>query len=202
MRVLYRVVYAPSIVNRAPLGLKVVPKYPDIEKYEDYVYDGIDRKEYEDILYAKKTNLPIRAYTSSILPKEIGYIIGDDRHAYAVPVGSLKGFMHDNKVKKIDASKNGLWIELVKGHVVIHNNPPCIESAEIVFIYYTDVNGYEETRIPVDRTFRIQGSYGVKRIQCKGDATVYGLKLVNEELLDMTKGMIVDVSRYGKYNKS
>lgn len=202
MRVLSRIVYAPSVVNRAPLGLKIVPKYPDIEKYENYVYDGIDRKEYENILYAKKTNRPVRAYTSSILPKEIGYIIEDGKRIYAVPTGKLKSFMRDNKVEVIEPSKNGLWIELSKGHVIIHNNPPCIESAEIVFIYYTDIAGYEETRLPIDRTFRIQGSYGVKRIQCKGDATVYGLKLVNEELLDVARGIIVDVSRCNKYNKS
>lgn len=202
MRVLSRIVYAPSVVNRAPLGLKIVPKYPDIEKYDDAVFGGTDRKDYDDILYAKKNNIPMRIFSSSILPTEIGYILEADNRVYGVPLGKIKEFMHQHEVSVTEPSKSGLWIELVKGHVVVHNNPPCIESAEIVFIYYTDIKGYEETRLPIDKTFRIQGSRGVKKIQCKGDATVYGLFLANEELLDVAKGRIVDVSRYGKYNKS
>lgn len=200
MKIIKRIIKAPSIINRAPIGLAVVPKYPNLEAYRDRVVGGLDEKEYEEIIYASEHEQYMRIYCSSLLPAEVGYIIQHEDKIFAVPIPAMKGFMRSAKVTETEHSKYDLWAELSSDNrLYMHNDEPAVESPEIAFIYYTDAKGFEQTRLPIDKTFRVFTKTGVKTIRPKGDATVYGIKLCNPELLPVIRGEIVDVSGNAKF---
>lgn len=200
MRIIKRIVKAPSVINRAPIGLAVVPRYPNLEAYRDRVVGGLDERQYADILYACENEQCLKIFCSSLLPAEVGYIIKHENKLFAVPMPAMKEFMRNSGVWETEHSKYDLWAELTKDNrLYMHNDEPTIESPDIAFIYYTDAKGYEQTRVPIDKTFRVFTPTGVKVIRPKGDATIYGLKLYNPELLPILDGEIVDVSGNPKF---
>lgn len=200
MKIIKRVVEAPSVINRAQIGLGVVPRYPNLRAYEDRVVGGMDKRDFDEILYASENEQFMKIYCSSLLPQEVGYILQEGDSLYAVPIPKMKEFMRSFNITSTEHGKYDIWAELSdEGKLYMHNAEPTVESMEIVFIYYTDVKGFEQTRLPIDKTFRVFTEHGVKTIRPKGDATVYGKKLYNPELLPVLDGEIIDVSRDKKF---
>ena len=199
MRIYRRIVKAPSVLNRASIGATVVPKYPKLANYEDRLVGDADVRTFYEIKNACDQNRPMRVYMNYLLPEDVGYLVEHDGSYFAVPVQRLKYFMESNGVDHTKRSKYDVWAEVIEGKITIHNNDPVIECPEVILIYKTDLDGYEETRLPIEETFRVTTERGFKTVRPKGDATVYGVKLANPELLPVLDGEVVDVSRYPQY---
>ena len=200
MKIVQRIVKEPSVINRAIWGLKVVPKYPNLRNYEDRVLDGLDRRTWEDLLYKSEQDIPVTVYNSTLLPKEVGYIIQLGNEVFGVPIKCLKDFMTSNGCTKTEEDADQVWVEIVNNKFVWHNDIPTWESEAIALIYTTDESVTVGTRLPVSDAFRVYTDTGIKLVRPKGDATVYGVQLERPELLPVIKGEIVNVSGMPKYS--
>ena len=193
MRILKRIIYAPTYLNRAAVSTKVIPEYPDVSHYESRLCGIADYSQYYEVANAQKYKTPKHIRNSYLLPKEIGYLIEHRGKLYGVPLHKLKKFMHAMQVTETEHNKGDLYA-VYTDTLEIHNNDPCTEDGEVVFLYYTDTTKQEVCRLPIDISFRVYtNDKSVKTIYVKGDATVPGLKLLNEALLPVNKGEIVDV---------
>lgn len=195
MKIIKRIVEAPSVTNRIPSGVMVVPKYPDVEAYRERVVGGIDERTYEDICYAAQVGTPLKTFMSSLLPTEVGYVISTNSgFAYAVPKSALLKFLREHQAEYTEHGKYDIWAEIVDGHIIMHNDQPTVEGDDVVFINYINEAEMVPSRVSIDKTFRVFTDRGVKLIRPKGDALIYGLYTKNPELIPVLKGEIVDVS--------
>ena len=194
MTITHRIVKEPSVLNRAPIDLKVVPKYPNLRNYDDRVLDGPNRRIYDDLIYKSENDIPVSIYSSSLLPKEVGYIIRVDDMSVGVPVQRVKECMEKYNATITTPSKDYIWVELCNGRLVWHNNGPVVESSRVLFIYNVDTSVKEVVRLPIMETFKVFSDRGVKTVRPKGNAEISGLMLSTKELLPILDGEIVYAS--------
>ena len=198
MRILKRIVYTTTIANRVPEGTEVVPMFPDIHEYAKSI--TCHHKEYEELLKCYEEKIVIPAYTSSMASPEIGYIIEHNNRCYAVPKPYVKSFMHAHDVVKTDESPIGITIAASKNGIVIMGNSSVTQDSDtIAYVYDTDYNNMVETRIPVCKSFYVKKKNSIQCITPKGLAVIPGVKLLNEDILGVVRGEVIDVSWNDKY---
>ena len=200
MTVTKRIVYAPSNVNRTPLGMKVVPSNPDISFYRDKVLKGIDTDVYNEVSYNMEHDIPMDVAVNYTLPPEIGYIFVEGKHAYAVPTQRIHGFLSGFNVETTEDTM-GIVISKVGRSIMVTGNDPTTEFDNIALIYAGHGKSLKEANLPIVKHFAIKTDWGTRVIQPKGFGLIPDLELVAPELLDCMNGAVLDVSRYTKYFK-
>ena len=198
MRVLKRIVYTTTVMNRTPPGTKVVPMFPDIEAYGKMLPDVHD--DYDYILNCYKNQIPIPAVTSANASPEIGYLLEHDNRIYAVPKPYVKSFMEAHGIAAMDESPIGVGIVRVKNGIIITGNSQvAVSSDTVMYVYNTDEDNPIETRVPVCKSFRVKKQKGLQCITPKGLAVIPGVKLANEAILGVVRGEVIDVSWNKEY---
>lgn len=198
MRVVKRIIYAPSNTNRVPLGTVVVPKFPNIKEYDKQVTG--DRSTYEEIRRCYERNIPMLAAVDDTAPKEIGYIIEHAGRLYATPLQYIKSLMDAHHVKATEASKSGITIGSCKNGIVISgNNSVLLTDDTLVYIYDADENNLVSTRVPICKQFIVTKPVGSQIIIPKGIAQIPSVKIVNQDILGVARGEVIDVSWNDRY---
>ena len=198
MKVLKRIVYSPTNANRTPSGTMVVPKFPDIEAYASSVVG--DKKSYNELLHNFKNNIKMPAVSSDKAQGEIGYLVEHNNRIYALPTQNIKSFMQAHSVRSTEESVTGIIFTTCKDGVLIQGNHHVMQDDEsIEYIYESNKYDRVETRVFVNKSFIVRKKVGTITITPKGIARIPSLKLINEDLLGVMRGEVIDVSWNNKY---
>ena len=200
MTIVKRIVYAPSGVNRAPLGLQVIPSNPLLSFYKDRVLAGHDTEVYNEVCSAMEHNTPMDVAVDYTLPAEIGYIFVENGHSYAVPSQQIYSFMSGFGVS-VTEDAIGIVASRVNKSVLITGNDPTTEFDNMILIYSGHSSKMVEANLPINKKFAVKTDWGTRVIQPKGYGLIPDLELTSPELIDCVKGAVLDVSSYPKYFK-
>ena len=193
MRILKRIVYSTTNANRTPYGAKVVPKFPNIPEYEKDVVKP--DKNYREILECFNNDIPMDAVTNDDAQGEIGYLLEHNDRLYAVPTQCLKSFMDSYNVQVTEPSDTGISLTSYRGGIVIMgNNKVSQYDPSILYIYETDSITPVETRVSINKSFRVRKKVSIQTITPKGLIKIPGLKLVRQNILGVMRGEVIDVS--------